>query len=772
MSVEDEFPIPPGDPAGLQAAGASLKRVAADVTRLGAGIRAEQAGMAGAWKGDAATAATAEATSLATITADKGGKVGEGAAAFTAFGAALETAVTAVREIRRQAHAADTDARAEANRTGRNLPYDDKLSLYTGLRDQALAPLRQRYRSVVETLDRAARTAATALTGAVPEYKTGMSPADVALRVRDATAAKLPSVLQLDGQRRGRELADKIRPILEKGDQIPPELLDQLEANRENPWFATTFLETLGPRMPLWAMTVMQGQGTKPDYNQRVIADFGQLLALGTRIEGEARLSQEYVDTLLAPLDQHNGIGLDAAWKLGHLLHYGGTFGTDFLTRAGDKLYGLDKAGFDTQQYTMVGGYPHRPLVADWGMPDDTMEAYFDAVAKDARAAQAFFAGHDDRLQYYVFDRRTDDYLGDHGESLGSALTAATTVFRNGDATGLTSATIATSLLRKLGDREHNFLAEHDREKLTPALGTILASYADDTYYTLSRQNQSMISVPDPSLPPGVTKGNAALGTGTYGISLTPAEIRQLLGQVDHDVAAYGKVIQAHLDAANRYLDADLKYIREHPGEKEDVLVRYGSGYGRVLDTLFTTHMQVQHDLGAEKDQQRGQKWLGVVSVANVIGSVVPFVVPGTTPLMLVMKLGFNVTAGASLPWLINGASSPANADAADAESVQKVNSWYLLNQYAQVDRIANGGAYAGTPADVGAWLRDNHIPPDASFLDGDGKIIPQDRLTEAQARAYLRWHVDESGHGVGQETSQLTDAIESQVRVDPPKVR
>ena len=771
MSVADEFPIPPGDPAGLAAAGDALKRVAADVDELGGMVRAEKAGMAGAWTGDAATAAIAETTSLATITEDKGHKVGDGAAAFTAYGTALDTAVRTVEDIRRRALAADADARSDANRTGRNLPYDDKHSIYTGLRDQALAPLRQQYRTAMETLEQDARRAASALTGAVPEYRTGMGPAEVALRVRDSVAARLPSVQQLDGQTRGRELADKIKPLLEKGDKIPDDLLAQLEANKDNPWFAKTFLERLGPRIPLWTLDVAEAQGWPPEYNRRIITDFGQLLALGTRIEGEARLSENYVDTLLLPLDQHDGIGVDAAWKLGNLLHYGGTFGEDFLTKAGDKLYALDKAGADSQMYTMVGGWTHRPLTGDWDVPDDAMEAYFDAVAKDAEAAQNFFAGHADRLDYYLVGRRTD-YLGDGGEALGKALVAATMVYRNGEETGLRSAGITTDLLRTLGAQGHDFLQEHDRAAFTPALGTILASYADDTYYTLSRQNQSVISLQDPSLPDGVRKGNEALGTDVYGIAVSPEVLRQVLGQVDHDVEAYGKVIQAHLDAANRYLDADLAYVRAHPDEKEDVLIRYGSGYGRVLDTLFTTHTQVQHALGAEEDEQRGDGWLGIVSVANVIGSVVPFVVPGSTLPLMVAKLGFNVTAGASLPWLINAATEPTAADAADAESVRKINTWYLLNQYAQVDRIQNGGAYGGTPADAGAWIRANDIPAEANFLDPNGKVIPQDRLTEAQAQAYLRWHVDESGHGVGQETAQLVDAIESQVRRDPPKVR
>jgi hypothetical protein len=518
-------------------------------------------------------------------------------------------------------------------------------------------------------------------------------------------------------------------------------------------------------------MVTMEGNGYPPDYNERVIRDFGQMIALGTRTEGPARLSDQYVDDLLRPLDEHNGAGVRYGWQLGHLLHFGGRFGTGFLAKAGDKLYALDREGYDTQMYSMVGGMAHRPLTLD-RVPDDGMEAYFDAVSRDARAAQAFFRGHTDRLDYYLKQRGTDSYLGDRGESLGKALVAATTVYRNGEDTGRASAEIAASLLRSLGREGHDFLAEHDREDLTPAIGTILTSYADDTYYTLSRQDQSVIALQDPSLPAGVHQGNEELGNDVYGISLSPDEIRQLLGQVDHDVAAYGKVVQAHLDAANRYLDANLDYLRTHRGEQEDTLVRFGSGYGRVLDTLLNTHMEVQHDLGAEKDDQRGKKWLSIVSVANVIGSIVPFVVPGTAIPIMVTKLSFNVSAGASLPWLINGAAQPTQADRADAEALKKVNTWYVLNQYSLVDHINNGGAFAGTPADAEVWMREHHVAAAARFTDADGKVLDQASMTEAQAEAYLRWHIDQSGHGVGQETSQLVDAIESQAKPDRPPIR
>ena len=60
MSAADEFPLPPGDPGALRAAGSALQDVSTDLSALGTRIGREQAGMAAAWQGDAAAAAGTE----------------------------------------------------------------------------------------------------------------------------------------------------------------------------------------------------------------------------------------------------------------------------------------------------------------------------------------------------------------------------------------------------------------------------------------------------------------------------------------------------------------------------------------------------------------------------------------------------------------------------------------------------------------------------------------------------------------------------------------
>jgi hypothetical protein len=753
VSVADEFPIPPGDPAGLQAAGSALKRVAGDVTELAGSARAETAGMAGAWTGDAAAAAAKETTTLATITQDKGAKVGEGAAALTTFGTALETAVTAVQDIRRQALEADTDARTQANQQGRNLPYEDKVSLYTGLRDQALGPLRQRYRSVIDTLDAEGRKAASALTGAVPEYKSGMSPAAVTLAARDAVAAQLPSVQQLDGQTRGRDLAAKVKPLLEKGDKIPDDLLAQIEANKANPWFAKTFLEDLGPQLPIWSMTVMQGQGYPPEYNQRLITVLGEMLALGTRVEGQARLSQDYQDTLLAPLDEHNGIGVDAAWKLGHLLHYGGTFGTDFLTKAGEKLYGLDREAYDEQMYLMVGALSHRPLTSSWDVPNDPMEAYFDAVAKDAHAAQNFFAGHADRLDFYLLKRGTDDYLGDRGESLGKALETATTQIRNDGEDGKKSAQITADLIRTLGGQEHAQLAEHDREKVIPHVANILNAYSDDVFYSLSRSDYGGAAETAARL------GQPELGTANWGVDFSAADLRGVLGQVDHDQEAYKSVVAAQMSASQLFLQDKLLAAKQDPLQRDNLLQSYARAHGLVLQQLFDTHLGTQVAMGRLKDFDTVNKVRWADTISGSLLGIIPAIPGGVVPGMAL------VTArNLIMPGYWEDATRPGstNADRANTASMKQLDAWYSANLSTMVVNMQNGGGFSGTPADAGTWQQQHGISGGASFLDGQGQIVAPDKMSDAQKASFNRWLSDPENEGVRLEMVKLFTALDA----------
>jgi hypothetical protein len=750
VSAADEFPLPPGDPGALTAAGTALGKVADDLATLGDRIRAEQGGMAAAWTGTAGTAAGGETSTLAAITTDKGTSVETGGSAFTDYGTALETAVADVNTIRRQADAAELDAREEANRTGQGLSYEDRRDIYDSLRGRALTPLRQHYRDVMETLDRAATAAASKLTGAVPEYRSGMKPADLALAVHDAVALRLPSVLQVDGQTRARALAAELQPLLEHGKQIPADLLAKLEADKDNPWFAKTLLETLGPQAPNWAMLVMQANGFPHDYNQRVITDFGQLLALSTRQTGDARLSDSYVQAFLKPLDEHNGVGLQYAWHLGNLLHYGGTFGTGFLQQAGDKLYALDKEGADSQMYTMVGGYLNRPLTDDWGMPDDTMQAYFDAVAKDADAARVFFQGHDDRLKYYLVDRRTDDYLGDDGEALGTALQAATSVHDDGFR-GQGSAEVTGSLVTLLGSQKHDFLTGHDRSAVLPHVANILNGYQEDVYYSLSRTDYGGATTTAARL------GQPELGTKDWGVEFSAADLEGTLAQLDHNSEAYKSVVKAQMSASDEFLKDKLAAARQDPGSRDSLLETYARGNGLVLKQLFDTHITTQTAMGKLTDDRN----LHDLRVADAISGSLLTIMPAFPPAAIPATI-LNVGKSATMPFLYEGVTSNSQAAANHSASVAQVDQWYSAQLGGMVTNMQNGGGFAGTPADAATWMAHHSVTGANSFVDGGGQVLDPGSMSAGQKAAYQQWLSDPENDGVRVEMVKIFTALDA----------
>jgi len=749
MSAADEFPVPPGDPGALRAAGGALQDVSTDLSALGTRIGREQAGMAGAWQGDAGAAAGAETSTLATITTDKGGRVGDGAKALSDYATALESAIAEVTAIRRQADQAEIDARSEAARSAQGLSYDDRQAIYTSIRSQALAPLRMHYRSVIETLDRAASTAAGRLIAAVPEYHSGMTPGQLSLAARDATALRLPSVLEQDGQDRARDLAGQLQPLLEHGKQIPAALLAKLEADKDNPWFAKTLLETLGPQAPNWAMLVMEGNGFPPDYNQRVITDFGQMLAVSTRQVGDARLSDSYVQEFLKPLDEHNGVGLQYAWHLGNLLHFGGTFGTGFLQQAGDKLYALDKAGADSEMYTMVGGWMNRPLTNEL-VPDDAMEAYFDAVAKDADAARVFFAGHADRLKYYLVDRRTDDYLGDGGDALGKALEAATSAHDAGFR-GQGSAQVTSDLVHLLGTQDHDFLAGHDRAKVLPHVADILNGYRDDVYYALSRTDYGGAATTAPRL------GQPELGTGGWGVEFSAADLEGTLAQVDHDSAAYRSVVKAQLSASEEFLRDKLAAARAEPLRRDELLQAYARGHGLVLKELFDTHIDTQVAMGKLEDDRN----LHDLRVADAVSSSLLTILPAFPPAAVPATV-LNVGKAATMPFLYESVTSDSQAAANRSASVAQVDQWYSTTLSTMVTNMQDGGGFAGTPADAGTWMSGHGVGAADRFTDGGGRVLDPAGMTDGQKAAYQQWLADPENDGVRVEMVKIFTALDA----------
>jgi hypothetical protein len=399
--------------------------------------------------------------------------------------------------------------------------------------------------------------------------------------------------------------------------------------------------------------------------------------------------------------------------------------------------------------YTMVGGWTNRPLTNDL-VPDDAMEAYFDAVARDADAARVFFAGNADRLHYYLADRRTDDYLGDGGESLGRALQAATSVHDSGFR-GQGSAQVTSDLVHQLGSQDHDFLADHDRAKVLPHVANILNGYQEDVYYSLSRTDYGGAAGTAPRL------GQPELGAGGWGVEFSAADLEGTLAQVDHDSAAYKSVVKAQLSASEEFLRDKLAAARVQPERRDELLQAYARGHGLVLKQLFDTHIDTQVAMGKLEDDRDLHNLRVADAVSSSLLTILPAFPPAAVPATVL-----NVGKAATMPFLYEAATTDTQAAANRSAAVAEVDRWYSATLGTMVTNMQDGGGFAGTPADAGSWMSAHGVGTADRFTDGSGQVLDPGTMTDGQKAAYQQWLADPENDGVRVEMVKIFTALDA----------
>jgi hypothetical protein len=383
-------------------------------------------------------------------------------------------------------------------------------------------------------------------------------------------------------------------------------------------------------------------------------------------------------------------------------------------------------------------------------VPDDTMEAYFDAVAKDADAARVFFAGHADRLKYYLADRRTDDYLGDGGEALGKALQAATSVHDDGFR-GQGSAQVTTDLVRLLGSQKHDFLSTHDRSNVLPHAADILNGYKEDVYYALSRTDYGGAATTAARL------GQPELDTKDWGVEFNAGDLEGTLAQIDHNSEAYKSVVQAQLSASDEFLRDQLAAARQDPGRRDDLLESYARGHGLVLKQLFDTHINTQTAMGKLTDDRN----LHNLRVADAISGSLLTILPAFPPAMIPATV-LGAGKSATMPFLYEGATGGTQAAANHSSSVAQVDQWYSSTLGTMVTNMQDGGGFAGTPAEAGTWMSAHGVDGTNRFTDGGGHVLDPGRMTDGQKAAYQRWLSDPENEGVRVEMVKIFTALDA----------
>lgn len=286
------------------------------------------------------------------------------------------------------------------------------------------------------------------------------------------------------GAATAKRLADALRGGMKNG-TIDKKTLAELQAHKDDPYFAVAFATQMSPRELKQLLTSLyrrQTTVTGPDPEamaelDKLSAALSTVLGTASRGAGNMKLPKDYVDQLLKHLDTP-----ETAFALNKLLRTG-KFDDAFLHEVATKVYDYERKQPQNSLYwrnIMPATQPANHLPA---ADKDPMAAVAAALANNPRAAQDFFTDPQRKPLDYLMRERV--WYGATDSDLGHALEAATTTFRDhdlppGQSRGHKSAMIASWAMRFWSNPEVQSNLRNTRQ----SVGNILSSYMSDVNRT------------------------------------------------------------------------------------------------------------------------------------------------------------------------------------------------------------------------------------------------------------------------------------------------
>ncbi|MER6830415.1 hypothetical protein ABT352_30805 [Streptosporangium sp. NPDC000563] len=367
-----------------------------------------------------------------------------------------------------------------------------------------------------------------------------------------------------------------------KDGKIDEKLLKGLEKRTGDATFAAALMNTLGTTR--FRQLMVETAKRKDDKKaERLQATLGKTLGTAT-----PRLGDAWWKGLLSDLDTAPKGGY-VGWEKGYaatlaLKH--GTFSTAFLLATARKIESIDR---------------ERPL------DPRVMATLLEGLSRDPAAAQDFFVGDPTMLKRFMTERG----LSDDGVALGSALKAATLVFRDHDGSpqnpsrGFLSAKLASELIHLEAVRIKD--GKLSESSVSPAsMGHILAGYISDINRTAQKGDNSITA------GPGVRGADNPFTAGLdpWGAEFDKGALRQVMKEAFADPKAFAPVLAAQTAFTGLFLDYGAAEMAAGRGNEKFMTgaKRAGSGFGMITDAAGLAKIEEGKDL--DEAQQRNMKML------------------------------------------------------------------------------------------------------------------------------------------------------------------
>lgn len=612
---------------------------------------------------------------------------------------------------------------------------------------------------------------AEALEGADPSWLRGRVEFD-----EDVISSMSPQ----DASAAGRDAALALRD----GPRARPDagLIALIVGNQHDPYFASAFAQALSAE-ELAAVVVRMQHGravgllSPEEWDEQnawytsIVSGLSETIATATRATGDIALPASYAEAWVNEITRESremsfdGDGFpDHANALGMLLLQG-RFGTAFLGTVADGVYEYERVygaehGAVWRPRSVPGSFHHALLTPDRMPFNDPLAGMMAALGRSPEAAQAFFNAGTfttmeidgsqvqvrDRLHYLITER-TWGVDPTNGETLGSALEAATTAFRDRGTRGRISAEIASQTFALIGDKTGDGaddgwwitgLGADDGWKMwdgmRPAVARMLASYGADVHRAVIIDSDDLtagwsirgsgVLFPD-DMPHGavIDKNLLARIVGTLGEdqdSFTPF----LTGVVQANNLAVSTGLQRAVESGGDQAIADfLRGIKRD--DSSPAVTNSATVLGWALDTAYT---------GALSDEAIQQQRMEAVADALSFAAALPFV-PEIKPAWV--KWGADQVQDATLDAIRNGAPSAATSTYRDLDN-QAVRD--LTNT--TMNLLLQNGYFEGAPL---AGTSITPPPEEAIVRSPSGDPL----YFAADSEAYRNWFAGSSANSV-----------------------